>query len=164
MIAKFPFLSYCVMFGVKYSTVLEKPVLTTFSIVRLSIEEESKPRDGGPFMAIFSSMGPVVLSFGDLANHTHAIPSRTKCVAAFKHLPVDDERCLYLSRLLSEIKQYGVNSSHGNVWFRRFAYIVKFCSTWKNKMPIPAEHVPVSYYQDSDQGAYFPVMNHIAGQ
>ena len=34
MIAKFPFLSYCAMFGVKSSTELEKPVLITLSIVR----------------------------------------------------------------------------------------------------------------------------------
>ena len=96
MIAKFPFLSYCMMFGVKSLTELEMPVLITFSIVRPPIEEESKPRDGGPFMAAFSSVGPVVLSFHGLANHTRAIPSQAKCIDAFQHLSMDDERCLYL--------------------------------------------------------------------
>ena len=104
MIAKFSFLSYCVMFGVKSSTELEKPVLITFSIVRPPIKEESKPRDGGPFMADFSSVGPAVLPFRGLANHTRAISSQAKCVDAFQHLPMDDERCLYLGRLLREIK------------------------------------------------------------
>ena len=67
MIGKFPFLAYCAMFGVKSSTELEKPVLIDFLIVRPPIEEESNPRDGGPFMADFSSMGALILSFGGLA-------------------------------------------------------------------------------------------------
>ena len=55
---------------------MDKSILVTFSITRKPVEGD-KPRNGGPFMAAFPSVAPVVLRYANLGKYSRvsATPS-----------------------------------------------------------------------------------------
>ena len=97
MIKDLPILCYCycLMYGQNSAMTIDQSILVICSIVRKPVEGD-KPLNGGCFMATFPSVAPAVLRYANLGKYSCVSATQKQIPSAFRNLPMDDLRSVYL--------------------------------------------------------------------
>ena len=119
MMERVPILAYSLMYGVNTAKELEQPIVISFEIV-----DVRKPLPGGPFVAVFNFVAPVILTYGDLDDGSRkeaigkvATHQLVKDTFSNQHdTPILDRRYVFCCRLFDDLLEADIKEKHSNPW------------------------------------------------
>ena len=160
MMERMPLFAYILMYGVTTKE-LEEPIIISFEIVH-----KHDPRPGGPFLAVFDRVAPVILTYGELDDGSWK-DSIGKCAShklvkeTFQNTedaPILDRRYVFYCRLFNDLLEANITAS-SNPWIQRFVIIAKKEQSWVYSLEASEHHQPRVYTERSE---YYVAGNHLS--